>query len=424
MMLISFLIFLIFLVLGMPLAYALGWAGLVGVSVGNFPLSQLPMKMIYSLDSFPLLAIPLFMLAGQLMVHAGLMERLIDLANVIVGRIRGGLGVVTIVASTGLSSISGSSVADAAALGAALGPSLTKAYRAPFGAALVSAASNLGPIIPPSIAMIVYAVVANVSVGALFVAGIVPGILLSLSMILYCLVISRRRGYGITGTSFQWQSLILEIRRSFVILLMPPIIIGGIIIGAFTATEGAGIAVAFAALVGFFITKKLRLRDFIRSLMNAMIIATIIGALITFSSQITYLMTIERVAVLVAEWMAQVIHDPTVFIATVMIVLVFVGMVMEANAALLMLVPIFAPIALTYHIDPVYFGFLFVYNIVVGALTPPVGILLIVAAGIWNIKMEDIIGEVWPLIILQFGILILFIIFPGIVMFLPRLFGY
>lgn len=418
-------VFSVLAVLGMPLAFALGWAGLVGVVLGGFPMEQLAGKMVYALDSFPLMAIPLFMLAGQLMVRGGIMERLIQLADAVVGKITGGLGLVTIGSAMGLSAVSGSSVADATALGATLGPSLSKSYSKAFGAALVASASNLGPIIPPSIGMIVYAVVAgDVSVGALFISGIVPGILLGLGTMVLCFFIARRRGYPVSGEEFSGKRILYELRRSLIVFLMPVLVIGGIVGGVFTATEGAAIAVAYALLIGFVITKKLKVSDLVPCLLNAGIITAIVGALIAFSSQVTYLLTTEMVAPQVAEWLTTLTSNPLLFTFMVMVLLILIGMVMEANAAYLMLVPIIAPVAAMYSIDPVYFGFLFVMNITIGGITPPVGILLIVTSGIWRIKVTDIIREITPFIMLQYGLLFIFMLFPDLILFLPRLVGY
>lgn len=419
------LVFGVFAVLGMPLAFALGLAGLAGVLVGDFPMVQLAGKMVYSLDSFPLMSIPLFMLAGQLMLRGGIMDRLIDLANAAVGRVRGGLGHVTTVAAMGLSSVSGSSVADATALGGTLGPSLTKAYGAPFSAALVASASNLGPIIPPSIGMIVYAILAGeVSVGAMFLSGIIPGILLALGTMGLCTFYAHKRGYPLTGESFSLKNVLKELRRSLIVFLMPILVIGGIVGGAFTATEGAAVAVVYALFIGFFVTRKLRLADMPAVLLNAAIITAIVGALIAFASQVTHLLTAEMVGVWLGDWLRSITDSPLMFTFLVQLLLIFVGMVMESNAAYIMLVPIIAPIALQYGIDPVYFGFLFVMNITLGGITPPVGILLIITSGIWRIKMMEIIREIWPFIIMQYAVLFLCMLFPQIVLILPKLAGF
>jgi tripartite ATP-independent transporter DctM subunit len=419
------IVFAVFAVLGMPLAFALGLAGLAGVLVGGFPLLQIPGKMVHSIDSFPLMAIPLFMLAGQLMLRGGIMDRLIDFANAVVGRVRGGLGQVTIVAAMGLSSVSGTAVADATALGGTLGPALSKAYGRPFGAALVASASNLGPIIPPSAGMIVYAILAeDVSIGAMFIAGILPGIVLGLGMMMLCSFLAYRRGYPLTGEQFSVRAVLVQTRRSFIVFMLPVVVIGGIIGGVFTATEGAAIAVVYALFIGFAVTRRLKLSDLPPALLNAGIITAIVGALIAFASQVTYLLTANMVGVDIAQWLQSLTSNPLVFTALIMLLLIFVGMFMEANAAYVMLVPIIAPIAVSYGLDPVYFGFLFVMNITLGGITPPVGVLLFVASGIWRVGMMDIIREVWPFIIVQYGVLIICMLFPDIVLFLPRLMGY
>jgi tripartite ATP-independent transporter DctM subunit len=419
------IVFAVFATLGMPLAFALGLAGMAGIVVGGFPMIQLGGKMVHSIDSFPLMAIPLFMLAGQLMLRGGIMDRLIEFANAVVGRVHGGLGQVTVVAAMGLSSVSGTAVADATALGGTLGPALSKAYGRPFGAALVASASNLGPIIPPSAGMIVYAILAEqVSVGAMFIAGIVPGIFLGLAMMALCSYYSYRRGYPLSGEAFSFRNVLIQTQRSILVFLMPVIVIGGIIGGVFTATEGAAVAVVYALIIGFFITRKLRLSDLPVALLNAGIITAIVGALIAFASQVTYLLTAEMVGVLLGDWLKSLTDNPLMFTFLVMLLLIVVGMFMEANAAYVMLVPIIAPIAVLYGLDPVYFGFLFVMNITLGGITPPVGVLLFVVSGIWRIKMTEIIGEIWPFIFLQYAVLFICMLFPQIVLFLPKLVGY
>ena len=419
-------VFFIFASIGMPLAFTLGIASFAGATMGGLDLEQIATKIVYSLDKFPLMAISLFMLAGQFMLRGGIMERIIDLANAVVGRVHGGLAQVTVVAAMGLSSVSGSAMADATALGGTLGPALSKAYGKKFGASLVAAASNLGPIIPPSAGMIVYAIMAggSVSVGGLFIAGIVPGILLGLSMMLLCTYYARRYRFPLTGSEFEWRNVIKELRRSLIVFLMPILVIGGIIGGAFTATEGAAIAVLYALCIGLFITRKLKLSDIPPSLLNAGIITGVVAALIAFSSTVTYLFTIGLVAAWLTEFLQSITTSPFMFVVIVNLVLVVVGMFMEANAAYVMLAPLLAPIAANYGIDPLYFGFLFVMNITLGGITPPVGILLFVASGIWKLPMTAMISGIWPWIILQYAMLIVFMVFPSLILFLPRALGY
>ena len=411
--------------MGMPLAFALGLASLAAVIVEGLPLSQIAGKMVHSIDSFPLMAIPLFMLTGQLMMRGGIMDRLIDFANAVVGRIRGGLAHVTVVAAMGFSSVSGTAVADATALGATLGPPLSKAYSRGFGASVVASSSNLGPIIPPSAGMIVYAIMAeNVSIGGLFVAGILPGIILGLAMMALCTYIAYRRGYPLTGEPLSLRNIWRQTKRSFIVFMMPVIVIGGIIGGVFTATEGGAIAVVYALFIGFFVTRKLKVSDLPPALLNAAIISGVVGALIAFASSVTYLLTVGLVAQALVEFLREVTSSPVVFTLLVMLVLVVVGMFMEANASYVMLVPLIAPVAATYGVDPIYFGFLFVMNVTLGGITPPVGILLFVVSGIWRLPVSELFVNIWPFILVQYVVLALCFLFPPIVTLLPRAFGF
>lgn len=417
--------FFLLAALGMPLAFAIGCAAVAGMLWDSMPLVQLASKMVHSIDSFPLIAIPLFALAGQLMIKGGVMEPLIDLANAIIGRVRGGLAHVTIVTAMGLSSVSGTAVADAVALGGTLGPALSKAYSRPWSASLVAAASCLGPIIPPSSNMIVYAVVVGtVSVGGLFMAGVVPGILIGLALMLYATVVAYRRGYPPTGEPFSLPNLVRQLRRSILIVLMPVVVIGGIVIGAFTATEGAAIAVGYALLIGFGITRQLKVADLPGALLNAGIISAVVGALIAFSSVVTYIFTLELLAETLADFLRGATTSPLGFLSIVMAMLFVAGMFMEANALIIMLAPLLAPIAAGFGLDPLLFGFLFCLNITLGSITPPVGILLFVVSSIWRVSFEAVAASIWPFIVIEYGALVLCVLVPGLVLTLPRAMGF
>jgi tripartite ATP-independent transporter DctM subunit len=419
--------FLLICLLGMPLAFALGFSALVALPLGGIDLNMLPQRMMHSINAFPLMAIPLFMVAGELMLRGGLAERMIELANAFVGRVAGGLAQVTILAGAGLSAVSGAAVSDASALGTLLIRELTKVYGVAFAAAIIAAAAAiLGPIIPPSNAMIVYAYMAgsSVSVAGLFMAGVVPGILLTIGLMLMVYVIAKRRGYPLTGEPATRASIRKEVRRSWVILLMPVVVIGGIVVGAFTATEGAAIAVVYALLIGFFITRKLKVRDLPECLLNAAIITATVGALIAFASTVTFLMTVDLLPARLAAAIQAYTSDPLVFNLLVAALLFVVGTALESNAAYIMLVPLLHPIALAYGLDPLHFGFLFVFNLVLGMLTPPVGVVLFVVCSIANITMGQIMRHVWPFIVFGYGVLFLCMFWPPLVTGLPRALGY
>jgi tripartite ATP-independent transporter DctM subunit len=372
------------------------------------------------------MAIPLFMVAGELMVRGGLAERLIDLANAFIGRVAGGLAQVTMLAGAGMASVSGAAVADASALATLLVRELSKVYGVGFSAAIVAAAANLGPIIPPSNAMIVYAYMAgsSVSVAGLFMAGVVPGLVLTLGMMAIVRVMAKRRGYPLTGRPVTGANIVRELRRSWMIVLMPVIVIGGIVVGAFTATEGAAVAVVYALIVGLLVTRKLRLRDLPDCLLKSAITTAIVGALIAFASAVTFLITIDLLPARLSSAIRALTSDPLLFNILVAALLFVVGMLLESNAAYIMLVPLFHPIALSYGLDPLHFGFLFVFNLALGMLTPPVGVVLYVVCSIANVTMGQIIRHLWPFIAFGLALLFLCMYWPPLVTGLPRALGY
>ncbi|NRB16872.1 MAG: TRAP transporter large permease [Rhodobacteraceae bacterium] len=420
------LIFFALALMGTPLAFALGLASLGGLLVGDIELTVLPQRMMHSVNKFPLMAIPLFMLAGELMVLGGIMQRLIDFANAIVGRLHGGLAHVSIVAGMMLAAVSGAAVASASALGSTLVPAMRKNYDDGYSAAVVASASNLGAIIPPSNAMIVYALMAgsSVSVGGLFMAGVVPGIMLTLAFMALASWLSYRKGFKLTGDAFDLRNALRETWRALPVLLMPIVVVGGIVGGVFTATEGAGIAVAYAVIIGFFVTKKLKVSDLFPALFKAAVGAAMVGALIAFAAGVTFLFTIDMVPAAIADFLVNVTSSPMIFLLLVMGILIVVGMFIESNAAYIMLVPLFAPVALTFGVDPLFFGFLFVFNLVIGMMTPPVGVVLFVMSGVTRVPMTELIRAVWPFVAVQYAVLVLCLIFPSIVTWLPRTLGY
>jgi tripartite ATP-independent transporter DctM subunit len=418
--------FLVISLLGMPLAFALGFSALAALSMSGVDFNMLPQRMMHSVNAFPLMAIPLFMLAGELMIRGGLAERLIELANAFIGRVAGGLAQVTMLAGAGMAAVSGAAVADASALATVLVRQLSKVYGVGFSAAIVAAAANLGPIIPPSNAMIVYAYMAgsSVSVAALFLAGVVPGVLLTLGMMVIITVMAKKRGYPLTGEPISLRHIASELARSWMILLMPIVVIGGIVVGAFTATEGAAVAVVYAMLVGFFVTRQLKVSDVPACLLQAAITTAVVGALIAFASAVTFLVTVDLLPAKLSVAIREFTSNPLVFNLLVAAMLFVVGMFLESNAAYIMLVPLFHPIALSYGLDPLHFGFLFVFNLVLGMLTPPVGVVLFVVCGIANISMGQIMRHLWPFVSFGFGLLFWCMFYPPLVTGLPRALGY
>lgn len=420
------LLFLALAMLGMPLAFSLGVSALAGLLLAGFDLSILSTRLMNSVNSFPLMSIPLFMVTGELMLKAGIMDRLVDLANAFIGRIRGGLAQVAIIAGAGLASVSGAAVADASALSSTLVPSLKKQYGLGFSSGIVAAAANLGPIIPPSGAMIVYAFMAgsSVSVGGMFMAGVLPGLLLFLTLMGLCWLISWWRDYPVAGQRVTLSNILHQTRRNLIVFMMPVGVIGGIVFGAFTPTEGAAIGCCYALLLGFFVTRQLKIRDLPEVLLTAGKTTAVVGAMIAFASTVTFLFTIDMLPFKLATLLKDLTESPFVFLCLVAVMLLVVGMFLESNAAYIMLVPLFHPIALQYGIDPLHFGFVFVLNLVIGMLTPPVGVILFVVCGITKVEMGTLVRESWPFILAMYVLLLLCMIFPGIVTTLPHAMGY
>jgi tripartite ATP-independent transporter DctM subunit len=413
-------------ILGMPLAFALGFGAVVGIFTSDLDSNMLPTRMMNAVNAFPLMSIPFFILAGELMMKGGIIERLIDLANAVVGRVRGGLAHVTMLAGLGLSTVSGAAVADASALSGTLLSPLAKAYSVGFAAAVIAAAANLGPIIPPSGAMIVYAFMAGptVSVGGLFMAGVVPGLILVATMMAMCSGFAIKRNYPTTGEAFAVPRVLHELKRSFVILLMPVVVIGGIVAGVFTATEGSAIAVVYALVIGFLVTRRLRLADLPEALVQTAITSAVVGAMIAFASAVTYMLTIDLFPMKLATFLRETTTNPLVFNLLVALILFIVGCFLESNAAYIMLVPLLHPIALQYGIDPLHFGFLFVFNLVIGMLTPPVGVVLFVVCGVARISLGEITRHVWPFVAAMYLLLLVCMLVPSLVLTLPRALGF
>jgi tripartite ATP-independent transporter DctM subunit len=382
--------------------------------------------MMFAVNSFPLLAIPFFMLAGELMVRGGIVRIAVAFANTLIGHVRGGLGHVTVASGLGLASVSGAAVADAAALGSALMKPLGQTYGKPFGAALIAATGNLGPILPPSTAMIVYATIAgpSLSLPALFVGGILPAFLIAFLMSAYVYLVARRRGYPKTGEPFRLSVVGYTALRSLPVIMLPIIVIGGIMGGVFTATEGGAIAVVMSALLGLFYTRELKLADFPEALLHAGLTTGVVTVIIAFASTVTFILSIDHLPNDLRMLLQGLTDDPTVFLMLVFLMLVVIGMFMESTAAYVMLVPIFAPMAGVYGIDPLHFALVFILTLIVGMLTPPVGVLLFLMAGMTGLKVGEVISEVWPYILIQFGVTLAVLFFPSVFLFLPRLAGY
>jgi tripartite ATP-independent transporter DctM subunit len=415
------------LLIGTPIAFCLGVSGVVGFLLHDPGLLRLiPQRMYAGVDSFPLMAVPFFILAGELMGTSGILARLVRLAELLVGHIRGGLAHVNIVASMIFAGISGSAIADASALGVALIPGMKQRFKnTNFAAAVCAGAATIGPIIPPSIPMVVYAyVTGQVSVGALFLAGVVPGILIGLGMMVIVYFIAKRRGYEPEGRHATRQQIGVAFREAVWALIMPIIILGGILGGVFTATEASAVAVGYAILVGRLITRELEWRHVRQAIRTSAKVTAVVFILVAASSIVSWLLTVTMVPATIAAALRNFSANPLVFLLVVNIFLLIVGCLLENIAAMIMIAPILAPIANSYGIDPLHFAFIFVFNIVIGLLTPPVGAVLFTVCGIAKVSIESVFEEVLPFLLWQIAVLALVTYAPVVAVGLPHFFGY
>ena len=409
------------LVLGTPIAIAMIASSALVIWTEGVPLTIVTQRVYAGLQSFPLLAIPLFTLAGSLMNESGISERLFGFTRALVGHIRGGLAQTAIVGNIFLSGISGSSVADCAATTRVLVPQLVASGYSPgFGAAVAASAGTLGPIIPPSILMVLYAWQANVSLGALFVAGLLPGMVMAGAMMSIISIMARLRGYPTSG-AFSSARLWLEFKRAFWALMMPVIIIVGFRMGVFTATEIAGIAALYSALVGIFIYRSLPLSKIpailITTARETAVILMIVGAAGPFS----WILGIEQAPQLIVSTIQGITTEPWAVLLILNVALLIAGMVMETIAIMIILVPILIPLLTALQIDLVHFGIVLLVNLVLGQLTPPVGVLLFVTMTIAKVRMSQILPEIWPFLIGLIAALALITYVPGLSLWLPRL---
>lgn len=414
--------FLVLLLMGQPIAYVLGGASVAYLLVkGTLPFTILAGKMFEGLDSFPLLAIPFFMLSGALMNEGGITQRLIRFAQLLVGAIRGGLGLVNVIASMFFAGISGSAAAEASAIGSVLIPAMKEeGYDEDYAAALTASASTMGPIIPPSIPMILYGATANVSIGALFLAGAVPGVLLGAGFMVLAWYMARVRDYPV-GRRSNLKELAVGLKDALLALTMPGIILGGILGGVFTPTEASAVAAVYAFVIGFFVYREIKLARLPAIIADAALGTAIVMLVIGASELFSWILAAEQVPVKMAEAMLSVSSSPWVVLLLVNVLLFVVGIWLEPAPALIILVPVLAPLAQKVGIDPVHFGAVVVINLVIGLITPPVGASLFVVCSVAKLSLERVSRAIWPFIGVAILVLLLVTYIPPLTTWLPRM---
>ena len=418
------LIFVACLMLALPVAFSLLLAGaLTIVWLGDIPLMAVPQQVVGGIDSLLLLAIPFFLLAGDLMNGGGMTQRLLDFANALVGRFRGGLALSNVASATFMSGISGSAVADTSALGRVLIPAMVKAgYSRGFAAALTAAANIVGPIIPPSITFVLIGVLTNLSITKLFLAGIVPGILYSLAMAATAYGISRQRNYPVHAGA-GWSEIVRTFRAAFWALMMPVFILVGIRTGIFNVTECSAMAVLYALFVGRFVYRELTLAQFGAALVRTGRATAIIMIVLGGAQVVAWLLAYQNVPQAVADWMLSTIGQAWIFLLAANLLLLLVGTFMENGPALVILTPVLYPIAAKFGIDPYHFSMIVAINLVLGLITPPVAISLSIVSVIAQAPQREVTREVWPFFGAAMGVLALVTFVPAVSLAVPAWLG-
>ena len=402
---------------GVPIAFALMLTALaLMVQLDFFDAQLLAMNVQAGFDNFPLLAVPFFILAGELMNAGGLSRRIIELARAFVGHVQGGLGYVAIAAALLLASMSGSAIADTAALATLLLPMMRRQnYPDGYSAGLVGAGGIIAPIIPPSLPMVIYGVTTNTSISKLFMAGIVPGILMAAALVLVWRRIAGGNALPVAEKA-SWSVRRRVLARSWWALMMPVIIIGGLRFGFFTPTEAAAVAAVYALFVAVVIYRELDAKGLLRELVDASRTTGVVMFLCGAAMAASYMITLADLPNQLADVMGPLLSSPVLFMLVVCLFLLAVGMVMDLTPTILILAPVLAPLAAKAGLDPVYFGFVFIFTGCLGLLTPPVGTVLIVVAGVGQLRMEPVIKGVMPFLAVYVSVLILLILFPAIVL--------
>ena len=416
--------FALFLILRVPIGISLGLSSLVAIMTsGVVQPTYLAQGLVTGADSFPLMAVPFFVLAGELMATGGISRRLLNIADAFLGRKYGGLALVTIVACMFFAAISGSGPATVAAIGGLTIPSMLKQdYDKNYSSAITAAAGSIGVIIPPSIPMVMYCVATGASVGALFMAGFIPGILIGVSLCLYTTFYCKKHKYiNKDALPFSWANVGRTLKDGVWALLVPVIILGGIYGGIFTPTEAAAVAVAYGLVVGLFVYRDLKLKDLYRIFANAALTTATILIILGTATTFGRILTLERVPMLIADFFESATDSRVVLLMLINILLLFVGCFMDTNAAIIILAPIFLPIVEAMGVDPIHFGIIMVVNLAIGFVTPPLGVNLFVACNVANAKLEEICKGIFPIVGVMVLDLLLITYIEPLSMLLPNL---
>lgn len=415
--------FLLLLTLGVPIAFSMGASSILSILVGaDVPLTLLPQRLIVGIDSFTLLAIPLFILAGGIMQVGGVARRLIDFSTSIVGYIRGGLGISTALTGMVIANVSGSAAADTAAVGSIMIPAMKrKKYPTGLATTLVACAGSLAAIIPPSLVMILYCVITNTSIVGMFLAGIIPGIMMGCGLMILAYLYGRKYNLKEEG-KMSFAEVKRTAKEAIWALLMPPIVLGGIITGIFTPTEAAVIAVVYALIVSMFIYREMTIKDLPKILIDSTASTAMVGLIIAGAAILGWVVAYVKLPLNIVNFLTSLTDNPTIMMLLMVVFVLFIGLFIETVAATIIIAPILGPIVQTMGYDPIHFGLVIVATLVFAGITPPVGAVLNIAIGIGKGKFADTLPFLLPFLSVLIFVVILVVFIPPLATFLPSLF--
>ena len=416
-------LFLLFL-LGVPISFALGLVSLGALSYQDFNLLIVIQRMFGGVDSIALIAIPLFMLSGELMFRGGMSKRLVDFADTLLGHFPSGLAMVSILACMFFAAITGSAIAATAAIGGIMIPLMKeKGYDYTFSAPLLACGGSIGPIIPPSIPLLVYGTLANVSVGALCIGGIIPGILMGIGLMIYCYIIGKKRHYVGREKAASFHEILSTGKDTVLALFMPIIIIGGIMSGIFTPTESGAVAVFYSLVVSVFIYHEMNWKTFWEALVNSAKSSGQVLVVVACASLFTWVITVNQVPQSVTAFLQQAVHNKYVLLLIINVILLIAGTFIDTTSAIVIFAPLFIPLVKAMGIDLIYFGMIIAVNLTIGMCTPPLGVCLFVSGSIAKISLKDQMHDLVPMLGVLLVVLLLVTYVPELTLFLPRVFG-
>lgn len=415
----------ILILIGAPIAYSLGTVSIIGILLTDPNLLiNVPRKLFGGIDNFTLVAVPLFILAGEIMTKGGISKRLINFSKTLVGPLPGGLAMVVILASMFFSALTGTAIAAAAAIGGMMIPAMNKeGYDIRFSASIVATSSTIGPIIPPSIVLILYGVIASVSIGDLFVAGVIPGILMGVGLMIYSFFVGKKYHYRSSDKIASFKEIIVGAKDALLALIMPIIIIGGIVSGIFTATESGVIAVVYAIIVGMFVYKEITIKDFWPILLDTAKTTATIIFLIGSASLFIWFLSHNSIPNQIIDLMGGVADNAILLLLVINIILLIAGTFIDTISAVSIFTPLFLPLILAAGIDPIHFGIILAVNLTIGMVTPPLGVCLFVTASIAKIKVPHMFRFLVPQIAVLIIVLLIITYVPSFVLFPVGLFN-